>query len=42
LKKIFLVHGEPRQQAALKLAIEEMYGVDVAIPVRGDKFDLGG
>jgi metallo-beta-lactamase family protein len=41
LKKIFLVHGEPRQQAALKVAIEEMYGVEVAIPARGEKFVLG-
>ncbi len=41
LKKIFLVHGEPRQQAALKVAIEEMYGVDVAIPARGEKYELG-
>jgi hypothetical protein len=35
------VHGEPRQQAALKVAIEEMYGVEVAIPARGEKFVLG-
>jgi metallo-beta-lactamase family protein len=40
LKRIFLVHGEPLQQAALAQAIGETYGVPVAIPARGESFDL--
>lgn len=36
LKKIFLVHGEARQQEALKKAIEATYGVEVMIPERGE------
>lgn len=40
LKKIFLVHGEPRQQDAFKLAIESTYDVEVVIPVRGEKAEL--
>jgi metallo-beta-lactamase family protein len=40
LKRIFLVHGEPLQQAALSRAIEETYGVPVAIPARGESFEL--
>jgi metallo-beta-lactamase family protein len=41
LKRIFLVHGELKQQQALKLAIEARYGLDVVIPARGDHFELG-
>lgn len=41
LKKIFLVHGELRQQQALKTVIESTYGLEVEIPSRGDSFQLG-
>jgi metallo-beta-lactamase family protein len=41
LKKVFLVHGELRQQQAMAAAIKERYALDVAIPKRGDGFDLG-
>ena len=40
LKKVFLVHGEASQSEALKDAIEERYGLDVAIPAPGDSFPL--
>jgi len=40
LKKIFLVHGEARQQVAFQSAVQAMYGVEVVIPSRGDDFDL--
>lgn len=40
LKKIFLVHGESRQQQALKTVIESTYGLEVIIPDRGDSFKL--
>ena len=40
LKKIFLVHGELRQQQALKTVIEATYGLEVVIPFRGDTFNL--
>ena len=40
LKKVFLVHGEPKQQEAMAAAIKERYELDVAIPKRGDSFDL--
>ena len=40
LKKIFLVHGEPAAQQALALAIQDMYGVKVVVPARGDSFVL--
>jgi metallo-beta-lactamase family protein len=40
LKRIFLVHGEPTQTAALARAIRERYGLDPAMPVRGQSFDL--
>jgi metallo-beta-lactamase family protein len=40
LKKIFLVHGElPAQQALAKL-IDERYHIPVAIPARGESFEL--
>ena len=41
LKKIFLVHGEPRQQAAFQKAIEAMYNLEVVIPNHGDRFEIG-
>jgi metallo-beta-lactamase family protein len=40
LKKVFLVHGEPEQQAALAAAIRERYRIDVIAPERGQNFDL--
>jgi metallo-beta-lactamase family protein len=40
LKKIFLVHGEARQQEALKWAIEGRYGIPVEAPARGDSYIL--
>jgi metallo-beta-lactamase family protein len=40
VKRVFLVHGEPSQQAALASAIKERYAVDVVIPARGDSFNL--
>jgi len=40
LRKVFLVHGEPDQQAALKDAIEERFKVEVEAPQRGQAFDL--
>jgi len=41
LKKVFLVHGEPDAQAALKAEIEKTYKLEVVIPKRGDKFEIG-
>jgi metallo-beta-lactamase family protein len=40
LKRIFLVHGEPAQQAALAKAIESAYGVPVTVPARGESHTL--
>ena len=40
LKSVFLVHGEPLQQEALKKAIEARYQLQVLIPKRGDSFTL--
>jgi metallo-beta-lactamase family protein len=40
LKKVFLVHGEPEQQAAFVTAIRERYGLEVLAPERGQSFDL--
>jgi metallo-beta-lactamase family protein len=40
LRKIFLVHGEPDQQAALKEVIEKRFHVDVQAPRRGQTFEL--
>jgi len=41
LKKVFLVHGEPPAQHALAKLIEERYRIPVAIPARGESFELG-
>ncbi len=35
LRRVFLVHGETRQQRALKMAIEERFGIETVIPARG-------
>jgi metallo-beta-lactamase family protein len=40
LKKVFLVHGEPSAQAALKEEIEKRYGLEVVCPGRGDRFEV--
>ncbi len=40
LKKVFLVHGEPEQQAAFITATRERYRLEVVAPARGESFDL--
>lgn len=40
VKKIFLVHGEPKQQEALAAAIRQKYSREVVIPKRGETFPL--
>jgi metallo-beta-lactamase family protein len=40
LKKVFLVHGEPVAQQALKAKIEERYKLEVICPKRGDRFEV--
>jgi metallo-beta-lactamase family protein len=40
LQRIFLVHGEPTQSAALAQAIHDRYGIEPVIPTRGQSFDL--
>jgi metallo-beta-lactamase family protein len=40
LKKVFLVHGEPEQQAPFVNAIRERYGIEAVAPERGQSFDL--
>ena len=40
LRKIFLVHGEPDQQAALKEAIAERFQIAVETPGRGQTVEL--
>jgi metallo-beta-lactamase family protein len=40
LKRIFLVHGEPTQTAALAQAIHDRYALETVIPTRGQSFDL--
>lgn len=42
VKKVFLVHGEPVPQQALKVAIQAAYGdrVEVISPARGESFSL--
>jgi metallo-beta-lactamase family protein len=40
LKRVFLVHGESDQAAALARAIRERYGLDVVVPARGESFEL--
>lgn len=41
LKKVFLVHGELDAQTALKGEIEKAYKLEVVIPKRGDRFEIG-
>ncbi|GIU76240.1 MAG: MBL fold hydrolase [Bryobacteraceae bacterium] len=40
VKRVFLVHGEPAQAAALRQAIHDRYGLEAVIPSRGDSFEL--
>ena len=40
LRKVFLVHGEPRQSQALAQAIKSIYGIETLIPHRGESFQL--
>ena len=40
LKKVFLVHGEPDAQMALKAEIEQRYDLQVICPRRGDRFEI--
>jgi metallo-beta-lactamase family protein len=40
LKKVFLVHGEPAQSAALAKAISEQYGLETVVPERGETAEL--
>jgi metallo-beta-lactamase family protein len=40
LKKVFLVHGEPTQMAALAKAIGQQYGLETVMPERGQSFEL--
>jgi len=39
-KKVFIVHGEPEAQATLAKLIKKQFNVDVAIPERGDNYEL--
>jgi len=41
LKKIFLVHGEPDAQQALKVEIEKMYKLEVVCPRRDERYEVG-
>ncbi len=41
LKKVFLVHGEPDAQQTLKTEIEKAYKLEVVIPKRGDRYEVG-
>jgi metallo-beta-lactamase family protein len=40
LRKVFLVHGESSQSAALQKAVHDRYGVEVVVPARGQSFEL--
>jgi metallo-beta-lactamase family protein len=40
LKKVFLVHGEPAQGAALAQVIQKEFGIEAIQPSRGDSFVL--
>jgi metallo-beta-lactamase family protein len=40
LKKVFLVHGEPLAQQALKEEIEKRYRLEVVCPKRGERFEV--
>jgi len=40
VRKVFLVHGEPSQGAALANVIQREYGIEALCPARGDSFEL--
>lgn len=40
LRRVFLVHGEPQQQAVLAKLLASTYGLDVVAPAPGQSFDL--
>ncbi len=40
LKKVFLVHGDPGQGAALSNRIHSEFGIEAVQPSRGDEFEL--
>ena len=40
LKKVFLVHGEPKQGAALAQVIRKEFGIEAVQPARGESFNL--
>ena len=40
LRKVFLVHGEPQQQAILAKLLNSTYGLDVVIPCPSQSFEL--
>jgi metallo-beta-lactamase family protein len=41
LKKVFLVHGEPGAQQALKVEIEKAYKLEVVCPKRDERYEVG-
>jgi metallo-beta-lactamase family protein len=41
LKKVFLVHGEPDAQQALKAEIEKQYKLEVVCPKRDERYEVG-
>jgi metallo-beta-lactamase family protein len=41
LRKVFLVHGEPAAQQALKAEIEEAYKLEVVCPKRDERYEVG-
>ncbi len=41
LKKVFLVHGDLPAMTVLKGKIEERYKLEVVLPKRGDRFEVG-
>ena len=40
LRRVFLVHGEPQQQAVLARLLASTFGLDVEVPAPGQSFDL--
>jgi metallo-beta-lactamase family protein len=40
LRRVFLVHGEPQQSAALAKRLHAEYGLDVTVPVPGQSFEI--
>ncbi|HWQ53631.1 MAG TPA: MBL fold metallo-hydrolase [Bryobacteraceae bacterium] len=40
LKRVFLVHGEPKQTEALAVLMRSEYGLQVTVPAPGDSFEL--